>query len=93
MTKIHDGLSFEICRTPAAAGITVPNVSCHPREHKAAAVGYCCNGLRTCGLTPEGGQKERDNIQQILVNNKYDASSFKKFNKEKRQRQNNQKQK
>ena len=41
---------------------------------------------------PENRQKERDNIRQILTNNKYDASSLGKFNnKKKRQRQNNQK--
>ena len=48
--------------------------------------------MKTYKLTPESRQKERDNIQQILVNNKYDASSLKKFNKEKKQSQNNQKQ-
>jgi len=49
--------------------------------------------MKTYKLTPESRQKERDNIRQILVNNKYDASFLKKFNKEKKQTQNNQKQK
>jgi len=49
--------------------------------------------VKTYKLTPESRQKESDNLQQILVNNKYHASSIEKFNKEKRQRQNNQKQK
>jgi len=94
IAKNYDGLSFEIYRTPTATDITIPNVSCHPREHKTAAISYYCNRLKTYKLTPESRQKERDNIQQILVNNKYDASSLKKkFNKGKRQRQNKQKQK
>jgi len=41
-------------------------------------------------FTPEGRQKERDNIRQILLNNKYDASSLKKSNTEKEQKQKNQ---
>ena len=85
--KHHDGLSFEIYRKPTATDIIIPNDSCHLREHKTAAIGYYCNRLKTSKLTPESRQKERDNIQQILVNNKYDISSLKKFNKEKRQRQ------
>jgi len=36
-------------------------------------------------FTPEGRQKERGNIRQILLNNKYDASSFKKSNTDKEQ--------
>jgi hypothetical protein len=91
ITKNHDGLSFEIYRKPTATGIIIPNNSCHPREHKTAAIRYYCNRLKTYKMTPESRQKERHNIQHILVNNKYDASSLKKFNKEKRQRQNNQK--
>jgi hypothetical protein len=87
-------LSFEIYRKPKATDSIIPNDSCQPREYKRAAIRfYYCNRMKTYKLTPESRQKERDNIWQILVNNKYDASSFKKFNKEKRQRQNNQKQK
>jgi len=39
-------------------------------------------------LYPESGHKERDNIQHVLINNKYHASSIENFNKEKRKRQN-----
>ena len=41
-------------------------------------------------LTPQGWQKERDNIWQILLNNKCDASSLQKSNKERGQKQNSQ---
>jgi len=91
--KNHDGLSFEIYRKPTATDIVIPNDLCHRREHKTAAIRHYCNRMEMFKLTPESRQKERDNIQQILVNNKYDVSSLKKFNKEKRQRQSNQKQK
>jgi len=39
--------------------------------------------MKTYKLTPEGRQKERDKIWQILLKNKYDAFSLKKSNKEK----------
>ena len=48
------------------------------KKHKTAAIRYYCSRMKTCKLTPESRQKERDNIRQILVNNKYDASSLKK---------------
>jgi hypothetical protein len=84
ITKNQDGLSFEIYRKPATTDIIILNDSCHPREHKTAAIRYCCSRMKTYKLTPESRLKERDNIQQILLNNKYSASSLEKFNKEKR---------
>jgi hypothetical protein len=36
----HDSLSFEIYRKPTTTDIIIPNESCHPREHKAAAIRY-----------------------------------------------------
>ena len=75
VNKNHEDLSFEIYRKPTATNIIIPNDSCHPREHKTAAIRYYCNRMKTYKLTPESRQKERDNIRQILVNNKCDASS------------------
>ena len=74
VTKNHENLSFEIYRKPTATDIIIPHDSCHPREHKTAAIRYYCNRMKTYKLTPESRQKERGNIRQILVNNKYDAS-------------------
>jgi len=93
INKNQDGLSFEIYRKPTATDIIIPNDSCHPREHETVAIRYYCNRLETYKLTPGSRQKEKDNIQQILANKKYDAHSIEKFHKEKRQRQNEQKQK
>jgi regulator of PEP synthase PpsR (kinase-PPPase family) len=44
-------------------------------------------------LTLESRQNEKDHIQQILANNKYDAPTLKKSIRETRQQQNEQKQK
>ena len=91
ITKNQEGLSFEIYRKPTATDILIPNDSCHPREHKTAAIRYYYNRMKTYQQTAENRQKDKDNIRQILTNNKYDASSLEKFNdKKKRQRQNNQ---
>ena len=93
INKNQDGLSFETYRKSTATDIIIPNDICHPREHKTAVIRYYCNRLETYRLTPESRQKEKENIQQILANNKYDARAIEKFNKEKRQRKNEQKQK
>jgi len=51
--KNHDGLSFKIYRKPTTTDIIIPNDSCHPSEHKTAAIRYYCNRLKTYKLTPE----------------------------------------
>jgi hypothetical protein len=38
ITKNHNGLAFEIYRKPTATDTIIPNDSCHPREHKTAAI-------------------------------------------------------
>ena len=45
--KNHDAFSFEIYRKPSTTDIIIPNYSCHPREHKTAAIRYYCNWLKT----------------------------------------------
>jgi hypothetical protein len=92
ITKNHNGLAFEIYRKPTATDIVIPNDSCHPREHKTAAIRYYCNRMKTYKLTPENRQKERDNIWQISLSNKYDTS-LNKFSKGKGQKQDNQRHK
>jgi hypothetical protein len=43
ITKSQDGLSFEIYRKPPTTDNIIPNDSCHPREHKTAAIRYYCS--------------------------------------------------
>jgi len=93
ISKNQDGLAFEIYRKPTATDIIIPSDSCHPREHKTAAIRYYRNRLEMYKLTPESRQKEKDNMQHILVNNKYNTPSIGDFNNEKRQRQKEQEQK
>ena len=59
-------ISIDIYRKPTYTDIIIPNDSCHPREHKMAAIHYLCNRMNTYQLSPEKQQKESINIQQIL---------------------------
>ena len=40
--------------------------------------------METYNLTPQNRQKESNKIQQILINNKYDASTASRLNNEKK---------
>jgi len=91
--KNQKGLSFEVYRKPTTTDITIPNDSCHPNEHKTAAFRYYQNRLDTYRLTPENRKKEKETIQQILANNKYDAHPTEMLHKKRRQNHNVQKQK
>jgi len=70
ITKNPKGLSFGIYRKPTTTDIVIPRDSCHPNEHKTAAIRYYRNRLETYQLTPRN--KEKEIIEQILANNKYD---------------------
>jgi hypothetical protein len=81
INKGQDDPCFEIHRNPTATDTIIPNDSCHPREHKAAAITYFHNRLRTYDLTPKSQQKKKNTIQQILNNTKNDTSVRDKINK------------
>jgi hypothetical protein len=46
-------------------------MSCHPYEHKRAAINYMYNRVHTYKLTKENKNKEEDITAQILENNEY----------------------
>ena len=76
ITKNPKVLSFGIYRKPTTNDIIIPRDSCHPNEHKTAAITYYRNRLETYQLTPKNkGKKEI--IEQIRANNKYDAHLLK----------------
>jgi hypothetical protein len=70
ITKDQAELPFEIYRKPTATDKIIPKDSCHPGEHKAAAIKYLHDRLRTYDFTPKSRQKEENTIRQILNNNK-----------------------
>jgi hypothetical protein len=86
ITKNDNTLSFAIYRKPTFTDTIIPNDSCHPREHKLAAIRCLSNGMTTYNLNPASIQKEYDRLKQILHNNKYDSSILNKVNNTKNKR-------
>jgi hypothetical protein len=67
-------ITTNIYRKPTTTDSIIPNDSCHPKKQKMAAIQYLYNRMHTYNLTTADIEKEKDTIQQILVNNKYDPS-------------------
>jgi hypothetical protein len=63
---------MKIYRKPTYTDSIIPNDSCHPREHKQAAIWDHYNRLNEYQLPPDKTQKEINLIKQILRNNGYD---------------------
>ena len=71
----HNNFSIDIYRKPTFTDTIIPSDSCHPEEHKLAAIRYLYNSLDTYHLAPDRRQKEENTIQQILRNNGYNTPS------------------
>jgi hypothetical protein len=81
-----DSLSVDIYRKPTFTYVIIPDDSCHPSEHKIAAIRYLYTRMITYRLPPGNMHKEYSAIQQILTSNKYDTSILKtlKVNKKRK---------
>jgi len=64
----HDNLTFDIYRKPTTNDIIIQNDFGHPREHKTAAIRYY--NRMTYKVNHENQQKENNELQEILINNK-----------------------
>jgi len=53
-------LSIDIYRKPKYTDATITVVSCHPKEHKLAAIRYLYNRMSSYHLTPEKWRKEKN---------------------------------
>jgi hypothetical protein len=85
--NIQRHFSTNIYRKPKTTNSIIPNDSCHRKEQKMAAIHYLYNRMNTYNLSTADMQKEKDTIQQILVNNKYNPSILEEIkNKKKRQK-------
>jgi hypothetical protein len=71
----HNKFSIDIYRKPTFTDTIIPSDSCHPEEHKLAAVCFLCNRLDNYHLPPDRRQNEDNLIQQILQNNGYSTSA------------------
>jgi len=72
--KEQDKLIFDIYRKPTTTDSIIPSDSCHPTEHKMAAVRYLTNRMNRYHLSRASKDKERKIIKHILQVNKYDTS-------------------
>jgi len=64
----HNNFSVDIYRKPTFTDTIILSDSCHPEEHKLAAVRYLYNRLDAYHLPPDRRRKEENLIQQILHN-------------------------
>jgi hypothetical protein len=67
----HNNFSTDIYRKPTFTDTIIPSDSCHPEEHKLAAVRYLYNRMDAYHIPPNRRRKEENLIQQILHNNGY----------------------
>ena len=74
-------IATSVYRKPTTTDTIIPSDSCHPIEQKMAAIRYLCNRMHSYRLNTTNIQKEKEIIQQILVNNKYDPSLIQKNRK------------
>jgi len=69
-----NSFSVDIYRKPTYTDSIIPIDSCHPIEHKYAAIRYLQNRLNSYQLSREKRDKEKIIIQEILQNNGYNTS-------------------
>jgi hypothetical protein len=50
VSKEENNISFDIYRKPSTTDTIIPNESCHPQEHKLAAIPYLANRMETYNL-------------------------------------------
>jgi transposase-like protein len=82
--KETDKFTFNMYRKPTATDTIIPRSSCHPPDHKQAAIRYMVNRLNTYNLTNSNKIQEHGVIRQILHSNGYDPSVTTRHNKRKK---------
>jgi hypothetical protein len=87
ITKVANKLTYEIFRKPTTSDTIIPKDSCHPLEHKLAAVRYFANRIHTYNLDHMQKQKEIDTVKQIIHNNKYSTSLLNRVRNSKKHKQ------
>jgi len=69
--KNHGNISFSAYRKPTTTDMIIPKDSCHPQEHKQAAIGYLLTRMNNYHLERTAEEHEYNTVKQILRNNKY----------------------
>jgi hypothetical protein len=71
ITNEHNKLTFSIFWKPTYTNLITHNDSCHPQEHKYAAINYLTNRMKTYPITESSKNHEQQQIKTILHNNNY----------------------
>ena len=74
-------VSIRVYRKPTATNVIIPKDSCHPPEHKHAAIRYLLNRMNSYSLNEDNKKTEYNSIDNILTSNGYETSIIKQFNK------------
>jgi hypothetical protein len=67
---------FNTYRKPTTTDLIIPNESCHPMEHKLAAIRYLHNRKDTFPISSECKQEETKVINTIMHNNGYTTNTL-----------------
>jgi hypothetical protein len=59
ITNMQEKLTFSIFRKPTSTDLIIHNDSCHPQEHKNAAINYLTNRMNTYLITDKSMNHER----------------------------------
>jgi hypothetical protein len=71
ITRTNKNLKFNIYRKPTYTDIIIPYNSCHPTQHKIAALRYFTNRLNTYPIEQTERINEKTIIQNIAHNNSF----------------------
>jgi hypothetical protein len=69
--RTDSDLTFHIYRKPTFTDTIIPYDSCHPIQHKHAAIRFLYNRLHTYDLDEDAKSKELNTIHNILHNNMF----------------------
>jgi len=72
--KEQNTFAFSVYRKPTTTNSIIPLDSCHPQEHKHAAIHNLINRMNTYGLNAADKEEERIIIIHIVSSNKHDTS-------------------
>ena len=75
----EENLQFSIHRKHTATDIIIPKDSCHPQEHKISGIKYLIDRVNNYPITKTAKDIEISNINNILINNKYNTEVITKL--------------
>ena len=81
--KEQNTFTFSVYRKRTTTDSIIPLDTCHPQEHKHAAIHHLINTMNIYGLNAADKEEERNIIKHIVSSNKYYTSIIKRLEKSK----------